>query len=205
MSKITKIGEQKNRQSIYVDDNFVCFLQSFTIFKHKLFVGKEITLQELEQIQFESEKDYAFDLALKHISKYTKTEKGLKDYLILKGFLPELCDVVIEKVKEYGYISDKRYAENFVETNKHRFGKNRLKQTLLQKGVSKNLVDCLNFETNEQDLLEIAQKYMKNKESTFQNKQKCAKFLLSRGFEWNEISKTLNKLNFKEIEDEDWQ
>ncbi len=205
MSIITKIGEQKNRQSIYVDDVFVCYLQSFTIFKHKLCVGQEIDRQMLARIQFESEKDYAFDLAIKHISKYTKTEKGLKDFLLSKGFLPELCDDILEKVKDYGYISDKHYAENFVETNKHRFGKLRLKQTLISKGVSKKVLEELEFETNPEDLLCMAQKYLKNKEKTPQSKQKCAKFLLARGFSWEEVSKTLEKLNFKESEDENWQ
>lgn len=201
--KITKLGNQKNRQSVYVDDNFVCFLSSFSIFKHKLFEGKEIELDELSKIQFESDQDYAFNLAIKHLSKYEKTEKQLKDFLISKGFLPKLCDYVLEKVKEYNYISDQNYAEHFLNSTKHKYGENKIRQVLKQNGVSEEIISKLEIETDFEALNLIVDKYMKNKEKTFENYQKCGKFLLSRGFSWGDVSKVLE--NKRGEEDESWK
>lgn len=205
MAKITKIGEKNKSQrlSIYLDDEFVCFLNSFTIYKYKLDVGSEISLEDLKQMQFESEKDTAFDLAIKYISKYQKTESELKDYLLKKGFLSELCDDVLNKVKEYRYIDDKVFVENYIKNSKGRYGINKIKQNLKQKGISEELISQIEIEEDFSDLQKIALKYLKNKEKNNANLQKCAKFLFSRGYSYDEISRVIASL--KDGDYEDWQ
>ena len=205
MAKITKIGENNKakRSSIYLDDEFVCYLNAFTIYKYKLGVGTNITLDELKRIQFESEKDTAFDLAIKYISKYQKTENELKDYLQKKGFLSELCDEVLKKVKDYRYIDDKAFVENYIKSCKGHYGINKIKQNLKQKGISEELISSIEIEEDYSDLQKIAQKYLKNKEKNAANLQKCMKFLFSRGYSYEDISKVMNKI--KGDCDEDWQ
>lgn len=205
MSKITKIGEKNKSQrlAIYLDDEFVCFLNAFTIYKYKLSVGNEIDLEELKRMQFESEKDTAFDLAIKYISKYQKTESELKDYLLKKGFLSELCDEVLKKVKDYRYIDDRIFVENYIKNSKGRYGINKIKQSLKQKGISDELISSLEIEEDLSDLQKMAQKYLKNKEKNGANLQKCMKFMFSRGYSYEDISKVMSKI--KENSDEDWQ
>lgn len=205
MAKITKIGEKNkaSRLSVYLDDEFVCYLNVFTIYKHKLCVGKEITLDELKRIQFENKKDTAFDLAIKYISKYQKTESELKDYLLKKGFLNELCDDVLKKVKDYRYIDDKTFVENYIKNSKGHYGINKIKQNLKQKGVKDELISSIEIEEDFSDLQKIALKYLKNKEKTSANLQKCMKFLFSRGYNYDDITKVMASI--KEEADESWQ
>jgi len=195
--KITKIGEGRNknsRLSIYVDEQFVCFLNSFTVYKYKLVEGQEIDLERLKQIQMETEQDTAFDLAIKYLSKYVKTEKEIKDYLISKGFLSELVEKVIDKIKSYKYIDDQQYAQNFIDNSKNRYGINKIKMTLKQKGVSNDIINKIEVHPSEEMLDSLVQKYMRSKEKTKENKQKCAKFLYSRGFNWDTISHAIGRI-----------
>lgn len=197
MPIITKLGEGKNnksRISVYLDDEFVCFLNSFSVYKNRLKEGQEIDVSILKDIQMESEKDTAFNLALKYVSKYSKTEKEIKDYILGKGYLPELADYVMQKLKEYNYISDVNFANQFLENSKFKYGKNKIKMLLKQKGISDEILQELQFSSDENALENLARKHLKNKECSFENLQKCAKFLYSRGFDWSEISKVLDKL-----------
>ncbi len=200
---ITKISENKKRLAIYLDDQFVCFLNAFTIYKHKLAVGQEITKEKLEEIQFESEMDSAFDQAIKYISKYQKTESELVDYLQKKGYMPSLCQAVLKKVKEYRYIDDKNFVEAYVKQNRGRVGINKIKQSLKQKGISDELISQIEIEEDISDLQKIALKYLKNKEKNSANMQKCMKFMFSRGFSYDDISKTINSIKGESYED--WQ
>ena len=205
-SVITKLGEGRNkakRVAVYVDDDFVCFLDAFTIFKYKLAVGQEITLEALQNIQTESETSGAFDLTIKYLSKYQKTEKEVYDYLKSKGYLDVVCQNVLKKVKDYRYLDDKIYVENFLRNSQGCMGINKIKQTLKQKGISEEILAELQIDSNFEDIKNIALKYLKNKERTKENLQKCAKFLFGRGFVWSDISPVIQSLRVSE--DESWE
>ena len=205
MAYITKLVEGRNQRiSVYLDDQFVCFLNNFTVFKHKLKVGTEISMQQLNNIQLETELDTAFNLAVNYLSKYEKTEKEIGNYLISKGFLPEVKDAVLSKLKDYKYVNDLNFCENFFKMSQNKYGKNKIKMLLKQKGVSEEVINQTQLKSPDGVLDALAVKYMKNKEKTAQNKQKCAKFLLGRGFSWDEVSATLRKLDIED-ENESWE
>ena len=199
---ITKIGtkNKSGRFSIYLDDEFVCFLSEFTIFKYKLCEGKEVDIENLKQIQMESEQDTAFNLAIKYISKYQKTEKELKDYLVSKGFLEDVANAVLQKVKAYRYIDDKLFLDAYIKSSKGRYGINRIKQNLKQKGLDESLLNDIEIEEDLDDLQKIAEKYLKNKEKTRQNLQKCIKFMISRGFNYSDVLKVMERFNGEDYE-----
>ncbi len=205
MSQITKLGEGKNkRASVYVDEQFVCFLNQFTVFKYKLKVGQEISIETLKKIQVETEEDTAFDIAIKYLTKYTKTEKELCKFLQRKGFVDEVVDLVLKKLKCYNYIDDRVFASNFVKMAQNKFGKNKIKMILKQKGISDDIINEINMDSNTEIIEALVLKYMKNKDNSSQNRQKCAKFLYSRGFCWGEISSVLDSFSW-EGESESWE
>ena len=208
MAVITSIvakKRDKNRFLIYIDNQFACILNDFSIFKYKLKEGKEITENELSNIQLECEQDIAFDLAIKYLSKYTKTEKEVKDYLISKGYLPSVVKEVTQKIKNYGYINDEGLAKTYTSMSKNKYGKNKIKFMLKSKGISEENIDkaLSELESQEDAVYELAIKHLKNKEKNKENLQKTSKFLYGRGFSWEDISKTLSKIS-KEWEDESW-
>ena len=197
MKTITKLSIQKrdkNRVNLFLDDKYFCALDLETTVKNSLKVGTIITEEKLTKIQEESERQNAYNLALKLISKRYKTLKEVERYLYDKGYLASVVYFVVNKLSEYHYIDDERYVQSYVNAHKQTFGKNKIKQQLLLKGVGESIIDsALNDENFEQkdEILRLRDKYMKNKEDTKENNIKLFRYLMQKGFEFEEIKNTL--------------
>lgn len=204
MKTITDIKPQaKNpkRVSVFLDGSYYCGLDLLTAVKYRLKSGMEIEENRLIEIQFEAEYQSAFDSALNFISKSVKTEKQVKDKLISKGYLDEIVDKAIEKLKEYGYVDDSDYSSRYVSTYKGVKGKLLIKNELRKKGVSDaNAEKALSdIENQAESAKKLAEKYLKNKEITKQNLLKCYKYLLSKGFDYDDCKSAID--SFSELED----
>lgn len=203
MSTITDIKVAKGakaRRHIYLDEQYVCTLDEFTVFKFKLKIGQEISLSYLEEISAESEANSAFEKTIDLISRTPKTQKQIYDYLRQKGYLPKICNIVIEKLLEYRYINDEQYAKNFVNCYEKKYGKKKISFMLMQKGIEKSIIDKVlsDIKPQEDAIFMIAQKYMNNKEKNQQNFDKLCRSLASKGFGWDDISNVINKLKREE-------
>ena len=199
MSEITDIKIAKGRKArkhIYIDDNYACSLDEFTIFKHKLHVGQSIELKDLEEICLESEIGTAFEKTVDLISVTPKTRKQVYDNLHTKGYLPAVCNKVLDKLQEYHYIDDSQYAKYFVDTYKNKYGMKKIEYLLLQKGVKKSIIEQVLSEMDSQEEIvkQLASKYMQAREKTTQNYQKLYRHLASKGFQHETIMSAVNYL-----------
>lgn len=176
------------RVSVYLDGNYYCGLDLITVMKERLKVGDIITKERIIEIQRESEAQACMDVALKSLSKSVKTEKDILKKLESKGFLKEIALETVDKLKSYGYIDDKDYSNRYAETYKNRKGKKLIKLELKQKGVDEKVIDeTLNgIESEFETALKIAEKYCKNKETDVKLMQKCYKYLISKGFSYED-------------------
>ncbi len=204
MKVITDLKVQvknKKRVSVYLDGEYFCGLDLFTTMLNRLKVGMQIDEKTLANIQMESEQNIAFDKALKYLERSVKTERAIRQKLTSYGFLSEVIDVVVEKLKGYSYIDDKDYAERYVSTYANRKGKRLIKAELKQKGVNeKDIESALNGVENElENAVNLAKKYSKNKPNDQKNFAKCYKYLLSKGFNYDD-SLTATKQAFKSDE-----
>ena len=207
MSEITQITPQikdKRRCNIYVDGRFYCGLTLEATVKNRLKVGQTVSLQQLSEIQLESEKNVAFDKALTHLSATRKTEKQMRDFLAKKGYLPAVTEYVLEKLKGYNFVNDEDYAKAYVGATSKQKGGRLIRMELKQKGVSDTEIDEALTGISETEQTETAnrilQKYMKNKEATRENLQKAFRHLLSKGFDVEIIKTALQA--FGEIEED---
>ena len=103
--QITAITPQKHdgsRCNIEVDGRFFCGMQLLTVMEHRLKVGSVVTEEQLSALQLAGEKQTALDKALLHISASMKTERDVRDFLRRKGYLKEVSDYVVKKMKGYG-------------------------------------------------------------------------------------------------------
>lgn len=200
--KITKLEVQKknkNRVNLYLDEEFYCGLSLEAVVKYNLKVGQEIEEQKLEFLQTDSEREIAQNKAISYISKYQKTEKELKDYLIKKGFDEEIVLEVIKKLKEYSFVDDDIYAKNFIKSKSKKSGKRKLSFELKKRGIDENLINenIKEYVDDSETILPLCEKYLKNKPRDYKTKQKAYRFLSSRGFVSEDIIRALNKY-FKE-------
>ena len=200
MKKITDIKEQaknKKRVSVYLDGEFYCGLDLVTAIKNRLKVGEFIEEETLVQIQYDSEMQACFDKALTFISSAVRTEKQIKDKLSKYGYLDEIIAKAIEKLKSYGYVNDEDYAKRFASTYKGVKGKRLIKLELKQKGVSEKDAETAleDIESQQEACDRLAEKYLKNKEKDQKNILKCYKYLLSKGFDYDEAKQAVDKFN----------
>ena len=200
MKEITKLQagvKDKQRVNLYLDNKFFCSLDMETVVKYNLKAGIIISEEKLSEIQLESEKQTAYNKALKLVSVRYKTQKEVQDYLYNKGYLPAVVAYAIKKLNEYHFIDDERYVDSFIASHKNTMGKLKLKQLLFAKGVSENLINEKledDFEQTEQIKI-LAEKYMRTKENNYANKQKLARYLMGKGFEFDDIKKVINEVD----------
>lgn len=203
MKTITEIKPQvKNakRVSIYLDGAYYCGLDLITTLTYRLKVGDKISEEKLIEIQYEAEYRSALDYALTVVSKAIKTEKQIKDKLILKGYLEEIVLKVIDKLKQYGYVNDEDYAKRYVSSVKATKGAKLIKLELIKKGIKGDALDNAvnDIEGQVESAKAIAEKYLKNKEKDKVNLLKCYKYLLSKGFSYDDAKSAIN--DFGDIE-----
>ena len=104
-----------------------------------------------------------------------------KDPIFQEGKAKEEYDWVTENfnefLKEYGYINDENFCESYINSYRTSKSKKKLKYDLMTKGIKENIIvekleELLDDEEERENLLNLAQKYMKNKEFDLKNKQK---------------------------------
>jgi len=133
------------------------------------------------------------------------TEFSLKEKL-KEGYYPEdSIRIAIEYVKNYGYIDDKRYAENYVNFKSVSKSRYQIKNFLLQKGIDKNIIaevceeyyeNCENNENIEKKLIEklILKRKIDIFNITREEKSKLLGYLTRRGFQIELINGVINEI-----------
>lgn len=197
--QITLLKQKGKSEEYYIELDSTPYgtLQLETIYKHHLKVGSCVEKDEFDKIKQESDRITCFSKALAYISSRLKTEKQLKDYLVLKGYSFSVVEEAIEKLKEYGYLNDEYYAKTYAEMLNKTKGKLYIKQQLKAKGINGEIIESLNLQDDETACKEICQKWLKNKILPLEkkDKEKLFRFLLSRGFGYETINSVVNDLN----------
>ena len=192
MRKITAITAQekhKERVNLFVDGEFFAGVSLETTLKLRLKVGDSVDETRLNEILKETERTEALNKAADYALKTLKTKRQVKDYLLKKGYSEETVWQTVDKLKEYGYIDDKEYSKRFIESTSKTQGKRLIEYKLMMKGVKKEDIAAA-YETAETDenasARALCEKYLRNKEKTKENVLKAYKYLIGKGFSYEQ-------------------
>lgn len=170
-------------------------IHSEIIVKYGLITNGEIEQDLLNEILFESDVIIATNLAMNYISSRVISTKQLKDYLKNKGYKSNVVKRVIDKFDEYSILNDENYANCYISSKQKVMSKRALQNKLMQKGVSKEIVENCTSEYDDLSVAEnISNKFLKNKEVNEDNINKLIRHLNYKGFNYEVISKILDKL-----------
>ena len=199
MAEITSITPQKKdktRCNIDVDGKFYCGMKLDTAIANGLKAGMHVDLAELSKMQLESEKLTALDKALKHISVSMKTEKEIRIFLKRKGYLEDVAEYVLDKMKDYGYVNDETYASSYVEGASKRKGSRLLQLELRQKGIDGEIIDSVlsTLEDETESAKRCLEKYMRGKPFDEATLKKAYRNLLSKGFDYDTCKQAIESL-----------
>ncbi len=139
-------------------------------------------------------------------------EKELYDKL-LNNYAPETCERVIERMKEYGYLDDERYAKKLarsqITVKKH--GRQRALFEMMRKGLPRELCEEALAEYGgdviREEIAELVRKKYADRldcggDEFYREQQKVIAALARRGYGYADIKAALEQvLNEEEYED----
>ncbi|WP_432663397.1 regulatory protein RecX [Wukongibacter baidiensis] len=202
--KITKLETQKrnkNRVSIYINDEFAIGVSRDIIYKLHIEEGKVIDKDYFEEIIKSEEQKKANEYAVKLLSYRPRSQKEIEDKMKQKGYDAEMIDKTIKWLREYNLINDEDFAKEYILSKSKKYGSRRIKMELGRKGVNEEVINEILDEEIDYDkeysiALECAKKKMKAYKGDERNAiyRKLASYLQRRGFSYDIISKILKEL-----------
>ena len=135
--------------------------------------------------------------ALHLLEKQDRSEKNLRDKLSEGGYSSDIIDIAIDYINDYGYIDDARMAASHVRFYQDSRSRQRLKQDLLGKGISSDIIERVleeEYTVDEQELIEklLVKKHYDKETATYEDRGKIYRFLASRGFSSDTINRALS-------------
>lgn len=201
--KIIKYKKMSKGKYKITFDTTELVLYEDVIIKNNLLLAKNISLNTLEKVMEENRYYEVYNQSLSLIEIKMRTEKELIENLEKKGFEKEYINKAIEKLKNEGYLNEKRYIEAYIndKVNLTSFGPYKIKRNLLDLELPENLIndylETISYETWKEKLTNIINKrlkLMKNKSSNnIKNKLKVDLFNL--GYQNELIDELLYNIN----------
>ena len=193
---ITAITQQKNnkdRYSVFIDDNFAFGLIMQDIVYFKLKQGEEISQEKYDFIQNELIYIQAQDIALHYIAYKMRTEQKVRKKLFEKEYTEYIIERVIHFLIEYHYIDDMKYCKSYIKQRLqcNPKGVYVLKMELKQRGIKQSIIDKA-IENSDVDELNDAIKLLQKKclyldDIDEKNKKRLFAFLQRRGYSYDII------------------
>ena len=134
--------------------------------------------------------------ALHLLEKQDRSEKNLRDKLKEGGYSEAVIDIAIDYINEYGYLDDARMAASHVRFYQDSRSKLRIKQDLMGKGISSDIIERVleeEYTSDETSLIErlLEKKHYDKDNATYEDRAKMYRFLASRGFSADSINRVL--------------
>lgn len=134
----------------------------------------------------------------------------IKQKLHRLNLSPDQIESIIKKLKTENYLSEERFTRGFIKDKLHlnKWGKRKIEQALYQKKLPKELIEENFMEYDDEELSKSLQPILERKWKTIKGETdyiktgKLIRFALSRGFEMNDITKCIDKMNLREIEND---
>jgi len=203
--RITKIEVQqkrKDRYNIYIDDEFRFGLDEGTIARLGLYEKMEIDNDLIFKIENEEVFSKAMNSSFSFLKARVRSRKEIFDKLKTKDYSDKIIDDVLNRLEELDFVNDEKFAQSFVSDRMKLKpkGKKILNFELKNKGISDLIIEKVlseNMTEEKEEILisglleKLERKYFGYSEA--EKKEKTIKYLLNKGFLWDNIKKVVDK------------
>jgi len=203
---ITDIQIQKNhpsRLSIFLDGKFYCGVSEEVTVRHQLKKGTIVDENELKELlhdeEFSNAKKYVYNILARRMYSSSEIQKKLKE----QGYTDEIINDVISMMERYGYVDDKTFAEEWVQSrtqNKPK-GKIVIRRELKGKGIEEDTIDeVLDQVIDESKQTDLLLDMARRKARSYKNddlisaKRKLQGYLIRRGFDFETVRNVVDKV-----------
>ena len=107
---------------------------------------------------------------------------------------------IIDFLQDEGFINDERYCRLYVKSklNVKKWGVNKIKLSLISKGIDKDIIDNVLSEIDEDSYKDELVNLLKNKKinetDPYKRKVKLVRYAVSKGYFFNEVMECVEKL-----------
>lgn len=207
--KITYKKGKGDKIHVSADGEYVFTVDEGYFFSLNIKEDADISSEEFNRITEKAGERRAYNYAVSLLSRREHTVNEITEKLRRKGYT-QFTENVCSRLISEGYLSDERFARLYVRelVNLKGYGKRRIKDELLRKGVDRELVSDILEESDipESRLLEIINKKYLRYLDTEKGVQKTVNALLRLGYSYGEIRDALREIadenEFYEVTDE---
>jgi regulatory protein len=204
--QITDIQFQKkypSRRSIFLDGKFFCGVNEDVAVKFHLERGMEIDEDELKELLYEEELSKAKSYVYRILARRMYTTKEIRDKLVERGYVGKIIEDVIATLERYGYLNDRTYAEEWIDSRMRSKpkGKIALRRELKRKGIDTSIIeDALSQAFDQSKEAEMAMDLARRKIRSYNiddpvaAKRKLQSFLLRRGFGFETVKDVIEQV-----------
>ena len=190
ITKIQALTKQKCR--IFLDGESAFAVYKGELSRYHLEEGAVLPPEVYEELVNRVLKKRATLRAMHILERTDKTEAQLRRKLEESEYPKEAVESAIAYVTSYGYLDDRRYAEHYIEWKKQGKGKARLKMELVQKGISREIIEEVLESTDFGETREMIRQIILKKRKTDipmneKEKQRIYGFLMRKGFSSSDI------------------
>jgi regulatory protein len=166
--RITKIIAARKRGKCFLcfNDDSSILIERDLIFEYELSKNMIVSQAFLQDILHREELINAKKVGLSFATYALRTEKQVRIKLRDSGFGELIIKKVIDFLKDFNYLSDEVFAENFIKAkiNRKYYGYLRLKRELSDKGINEHIINSYLPKFYTQDIaLETARKSAERK------------------------------------------
>lgn len=217
MPKITSLEPQKNshRFNIYLDGQFSFGADEDLVVEHRLVVGKNLALEDLEKLLFEAEVGKLMERMYGLFSIRQRSEKEIRDYLTNLSFKRkvkvqeeisvQVIELLISKLKQKRLLNDAEFAQSWFDARSKIKGIKVIKGELFKKGIDKEIIkEVISSKSSDIEQESVVSKLMEKRWPRLLNfpplerKKRAYEFLLRRGFEYDLVKAVIEKKIEKE-------
>ena len=189
----------KGKRRIRFDTGECCIVYYSEIRGMQIEEGAYISTEIYEKLFKEIVGKRAKKRALHLLEQMDRTEQQLREKLQLSEYPDRCIEDAIAYVKSFHYLDDERYAETFTRYKKDKMSRQQIKQKLMMKGVSRDIItNAIDEEYDVDENIHIRsileKKHFSSESSDEGEFRRIYNYLLRRGFRSNDILKEMKHM-----------
>lgn len=225
ISKIERQKKNKQRYSLFVEDQFLLGIDEVVLIHFGMHKGQEISEEMLAEIREAEYHQKVYSKAIHYLSFGLRTIKEMRDYLAKVPALnaeelqseagkenageaakidDSLISQIIERLLKQNYLDDLMYGQSYVRTSAliNRKGPSTIQQELIKKGLTEQeILQALEeYPVDQQieNIQQLSEKYIRTKKNIpFKMlKNKLFEHLLVKGYDSDLIKQEMTQLDF---------
>lgn len=204
LMEIKSVKKTKYGFNIFINEELLN-IENKIYFKYKLKEGLKLDSLKLNEILSENKIEF---IKRKSIT-YLNRRRSTREFILYLSELEAPKSLVYSLTEEYtkkGYLDDYFYAKEVFNKEKSRYGKKKIKEILINKGIKNEIILSLLEEYEDDSLEELIKNAAKSvKANNYKDARlKLARLFLNKGYELNSINYYidiyLDKASFNEEE-----